>query len=255
MSADLARIVPTDFSSAKSKGLLGALGLRPKLTIANADSERDLVFLVALRRYDPRCELDWRAIATVYARCAGANAPACRVVGSHWELVGFQGADPRTDLNRAMGCLSLLQLLALKEERPELLTELLQLCNAQDQDWPLCCVAIGFTADAVQALRAGKLYKVINKRGAVLPVLHEYYFKKFTDFRDRLVKGEDRFEALNATRSKATKSNAKSAKSSKSAKSNAKLKAEPNDFDTIDEGRDELDQDANLAAFSRYAVA
>ena len=36
---------------------------------------------------------------------------AVPAMGPHWEKIGFQGLDPRTDLNRAMKMLSVLQVL------------------------------------------------------------------------------------------------------------------------------------------------
>ena len=34
---------------------------------------------------------------------------ACPVIGPHWEQIGFQGVDPRTDINRSMKMLAALQ--------------------------------------------------------------------------------------------------------------------------------------------------
>lgn len=33
----------------------------------------------------------------------------CPSIGRHWEVLGFQGGDPRTDLNRSGGLLNVLQ--------------------------------------------------------------------------------------------------------------------------------------------------
>lgn len=49
-----------------------------------------------------------RIIQTVYRRMTG-DKRACPDEGPHWDTVGFQGNDPRTDLNRSMGMFSLVQ--------------------------------------------------------------------------------------------------------------------------------------------------
>ena len=48
--------------------------------------------------------------------------------------------------------------------------------------WPLFCVSIGFTKDALQALRSGRLNKKCNKRNTVLGTLHELHRALFSDF-------------------------------------------------------------------------
>jgi hypothetical protein len=35
----------------------------------------------------------------------------CPINGGHWDRIGFQGLDPRTDINRSMKMLALLQVL------------------------------------------------------------------------------------------------------------------------------------------------
>jgi hypothetical protein len=39
----------------------------------------------------------------------GGGSTMCPRQGAHWEAIGFQGSDPRTDLNRSMKMLSVLQ--------------------------------------------------------------------------------------------------------------------------------------------------
>ena len=43
---------------------------------------------------------------------------ACAPVGSHWQTIGFQGVDPRTDI-RGCGMLGVLQVLYFKEQYPD----------------------------------------------------------------------------------------------------------------------------------------
>lgn len=39
----------------------------------------------------------------------GAGSLPCPPIGPHWDNIGFQGLDPRTDVNRSMKMLALLQ--------------------------------------------------------------------------------------------------------------------------------------------------
>ena len=92
----------------------------------------------------------------------------CAVGGPHWETVGFQQNDPTTDLNRSMGVLALVQALHLCETQPALARELM--AAAQDpmgRDWPFMCTGLGFTKQALVALRRGDVYRECNGRGEV----------------------------------------------------------------------------------------
>ena len=51
-----------------------------------------------------------------------------------------------------------------------------------DLSWPLFCVSIQFTREALQALRSGALNKYCNQKKAILPVLHELHKAQFLDF-------------------------------------------------------------------------
>ena len=76
------------------------------------------------------------------------NGPrSVKAFGGHWEEIGFQGNDPRTDLNRSMKLLSVLQALHWCEAQPELSRRLLTLCGERDRFGTntFMCIAIGFT--------------------------------------------------------------------------------------------------------------
>lgn len=133
-------------------------------------------------------------------RAAFAALPA---VGPHWERIGFQGLDPRTDLNRAMKMLAVLQMLHLVEAAPAFARRLFQQASdssllpaasinsqskgqgrlrAVDRSWPLMCVSIMLTKEALVALRSGTLNAEINKAKAVMPVLHDLHHALFAEF-------------------------------------------------------------------------
>ena len=217
MSRDLESIVPVEFP--KRSALSSLVSSKPKLTFENAAAERDFAFLVAKQAYDPAVAEHWRLISTIFKGFMPAsNKRPCVAIGGHWELVGFQGADPRTDLNRSMCCLALLQLLHLLEKSPKLARRAYRASVADDKDWPLACTSIAFTKASLQALRSGKLYKRCNALKAVLPALHEHHAAQFDELLARVNSGEDRFVALNGMRL---------GKKSKAAEKAAKVKKQP----------------------------
>lgn len=58
--------------------------------------------------YTPEEVMHRRLLQTIYRHMTGQKR-VCPDEGPHWDTVGFQGNDPRTDLNRSMGIFSLIQ--------------------------------------------------------------------------------------------------------------------------------------------------
>ena len=194
MSSDQGKITPTQPD--QRHVLKRIFKKRPNLKAP--DAERDFVFLVALQKYDPRVPVHWRMIHTVFRELTPKNKPVpCPTLGAHWVRIGFQGNDPRTDINRAMRCLALLQLLHLLEKERRLAGALFRAANQGGKDWPFACTSISFTRMAVQKLRSGKLNARCNALGGVLEALHECHAALFRDFLARIRSGQDRFCALN----------------------------------------------------------
>ena len=194
MSSDQGKITPTQPD--QRHVLKRIFKRRPGLKAP--DAERDFVFLVALQKYDPRVPVHWRMIHTVFRELTPKNKPVpCPTLGAHWVRIGFQGNDPRTDINRAMRCLALLQLLHLLEKERRLAGALFRAANQGGKDWPFACTSISFTRMAVQKLRSGKLNARCNALGGVLEALHECHAALFRDFLARIRSGQDRFCALN----------------------------------------------------------
>ena len=126
MSGDQGKITPTQPD--QRHVLKRIFKKRPNLKAP--DAERDFVFLVALQKYDPRVPVHWRMIHTVFRELTPKNKPVpCPTLGAHWVRIGFQGNDPRTDINRAMRCLALLQLLHLLEKERRLAGALFRAAN------------------------------------------------------------------------------------------------------------------------------
>jgi hypothetical protein len=72
------------------------------------EAQREVPFLIAQVPYDPSCPEHFLALQTIYKLLTG-NSIDCAPTGTHWDVIGFQGLDPCTDLNRSMGMLSILQ--------------------------------------------------------------------------------------------------------------------------------------------------
>ena len=75
-------------------------------------SSRDLnfPFLIAQIDFDPSVPPMLNMLLTIYNFCLeNYNGKNPAATGDHWEKIGFQGSDPRTDLNRSMKMLSVVQ--------------------------------------------------------------------------------------------------------------------------------------------------
>ena len=105
--------------------------------------------------------------------------------GTHWNLIGFQGLDPSTDLNRSMGVLSLYLTLSMIEGDPELAKKIYANSKREPGDWPFMCVCVGFTLDAVKSFRSGGLYQRANAVGSVISAIRDLFVGLFVEFLER----------------------------------------------------------------------
>lgn len=103
----------------------------PEFRSEQMRKERDAVFYMALQQLDTSVEVHERIIQTVYRRLTGQTEP-CPRYGSHWEVVGFQGNDPGTDL-RGSGMFGLLQIVAFLKSSTTLLTRIFALSRDERQ--------------------------------------------------------------------------------------------------------------------------
>jgi len=110
-----------------------------------------------------------RMLMTIFKALTGnARDPPRR--GGHWDLIGFQGADPATDL-RGVGILSLLNGLYLVTRRRAEAQRLYALSRG-DRDFPFMTVSINVTKICLEALRCGALTPAANARGSVVEAFH-----------------------------------------------------------------------------------
>uniref|UniRef100_A0A672T0U1 ELMO domain containing 3 n=1 Tax=Sinocyclocheilus grahami TaxID=75366 RepID=A0A672T0U1_SINGR len=120
-----------------------------------------------------------RVLQTIYRKltCTRADCPR---YGPHWENVGFQGADPATDL-RGTGFLGLMHTLYFVMD-PEILPlarEIYKLSQHPVQNFPFCVMSINMTRIALHALREEVLSKECNRRQQVVAVLNDFYVAMF----------------------------------------------------------------------------
>lgn len=183
--------------------------LTTKLSYGSHESDLPFPFLLAQVDYDPTDLVMRRMLVTIYLSLMFPLKTSCPIIGEHWDKIGFQGTDPRTDVNRSMKMLSVLQMLHLVEKYETFARNLCQLANTMsvpgsklDTSWPLFCVSIGFTKEALQSLRGGMLYKRCNKHKSVLLALHDFHRACFFDFTTRLAADPGTHMAIHLNKTK-----------------------------------------------------
>ncbi|XP_011712088.1 ELMO domain-containing protein 3 isoform X1 [Macaca nemestrina] len=177
--------------------------------------ERDLVLTIAQCGLDSQDPVHGRVLQTIYKKLTGSKFD-CALHGDHWEDLGFQGANPATDL-RGAGFLALLHLLYLVMDSKTLLMaqEIFRLSRHHIQllplglclpashtrlqmtgntvragvaaDWapppfqqfPFCLMSVNITHIAIQALREECLSRECNRQQKVIPVVNSFYAATF----------------------------------------------------------------------------
>eukprot|EP01032_Pedospumella_encystans_P023910 gene23910-27057_t len=109
--------LPLIVTHEETKG--GWFSTAPKpLSYEGSVEDLNLPFLIAQVDYDPQCTSHWQMLSTLYSffiRGVGDSELTLTTTSRNWERLGFQGSDPRTDLNRSMKMLSVLQMLSFIE--------------------------------------------------------------------------------------------------------------------------------------------
>merc|ERR1719183_415532 len=103
----------------------------------------------------------FRMLRTVYTKLTLHKW--CPSIGSHWEVLGFQAGDPRTDLNRSGGVLNVLHLFFFLTHHLELAKACFQLSQDDHQHFPFACISINITSLVIESLSAGRLSALCNK--------------------------------------------------------------------------------------------
>ncbi|XP_040314276.1 ELMO domain-containing protein 3 [Herpailurus yagouaroundi] len=141
--------------------------------------ERDLVLTIAQCGLDNQDPMHGRVLQTIYKKLTGSKLD-CALYGDHWEDLGFQGANPATDL-RGAGFLALLHLLYLVMDSKTLLMaqEIFRLSRHHIQQFPFCLMSVNITRIAIQALREECLSRECNRQQKVIPVVNSFYAATF----------------------------------------------------------------------------
>ncbi|XP_031238080.1 ELMO domain-containing protein 3 isoform X2 [Mastomys coucha] len=141
--------------------------------------ERDLVLTIAQCGLDSQNPTHCRVLQTIYKKLTGSKLD-CALHGDHWEDLGFQGANPATDL-RGVGFLALLHLLYLVMDSKTLLMaqEIFRLSHHHIQQFPFCLMSLNITRIAIQALREECLSRECNRQRTVIPVVNSFYAATF----------------------------------------------------------------------------
>lgn len=141
--------------------------------------ERDLVLTIAQCGLDSQDPMHGRVLQTIYKKLTGSKFD-CALHGDHWEDLGFQGANPATDL-RGAGFLALLHLLYLVMDSKTLLMaqEIFRLSRHHIQQFPFCVMSVNITRITIQALREECLSRECNRQQKVIPVVNSFYAATF----------------------------------------------------------------------------
>ncbi len=96
----------------------------------------------------------------------------------NWVLIGFQGANPETDI-RGSGMFGVLQVLYFAERFPKLTQHYLLMSIDPVQRFPLVVIMFGLTALSAEALREGRLTNLCNRKGSVIDIVNQFYAAAF----------------------------------------------------------------------------
>ncbi|KAJ7384392.1 ELMO domain-containing protein 3 [Desmophyllum pertusum] len=137
--------------------------------------ERNLIFALALCMFKNDEPMHNYVLQTIYKKLTGTKLD-CPRYGNHWELIGFQGLDPATDL-RGCGFLGLMTTLYLVtgHRTHGLALDIYKLSQHETQNFPFAIMSINITRIALQTLREEKLNKECNRRRQVLAIFVEFY--------------------------------------------------------------------------------
>ncbi|XP_075592726.1 ELMO domain-containing protein 3 isoform X2 [Balearica regulorum gibbericeps] len=154
--------------------LFGPPRLQPQL-----QGERELALAMAQCGLDDNERVHMRILQTIYKKLTRSRL-GCPRYGAHWEELGFQGADPGTDL-RGTGMLALMQMLffVMDAQTLPLAQEIFTLSQHETQNFPFCIMSVNITRIVLQALREERLSRECNRRQQVIAVLNDLYAAAF----------------------------------------------------------------------------
>lgn len=143
--------------------------------------ERDRVLVLIKTQFSFDQLLHMRMLRSIYSELTRDNVvPA---TGEHWEVIGFQGFDPRADLNRFGGIMNVIQLLFFCSSHKELVRSIFTLSQDSYQHFPLILLSLRLTKVVLDKFLDGSLSSLCNKHG-VLESINKLYVAAFVQFYD-----------------------------------------------------------------------
>ncbi|NXW62660.1 ELMD3 protein, partial [Eurystomus gularis] len=186
-TADLTECRKKVRATARGRGLAALLCclFAPPQLQAQLQEERELALAMAHCALDDNERVHMRILQTIYKKLTRSRL-GCPRYGVHWEELGFQGADPGTDL-RGTGMLGLMQMLffVMDSQTLPLALDIFKLSQHETQaaavlqNFPFCVMSVNITRIVLQALREERLSRECNRRQQVIAVLNNLYAAAF----------------------------------------------------------------------------
>eukprot|EP00744_Colponema_vietnamica_P011157 GILI01015699.1.p1 GENE.GILI01015699.1~~GILI01015699.1.p1 ORF type:complete len:290 (+),score=89.20 GILI01015699.1:779-1648(+) len=151
------------------------------------EAERDQIFAIAKLDFDDSDSVHHRVLQTIFKRLTG-NQVDCPRYGKHWELIGFQGEDPVTDL-RGLGMLGPLLMLAFLNEHEDMCKQIHRISRDEIQNFPFAATAINMAKVTIEALREGRLHQLCNRRSEVMTSVVSFFMGTYYDWYRRWKEG------------------------------------------------------------------
>ena len=133
-------------------------------------------------------------VKSIYRKLTGE--PSCRLIGHHWENIGFQGTDPKTDI-RGAGILGLVHILFFIDNFPKSSTMILKHSQAPKVEFPLAVKMFEYTILVLRLMREGRLYGLCNHNGNVLETSNQVYVSLFLRFMLTYIEGNHTLISMN----------------------------------------------------------
>lgn len=170
--------------------------------------ERDRVLVLLKTKFSFDEPIHMRMLRSIYFELTRDRVVSA--TGGHWEVIGFQGSDPRDDVNRFGGIFNVVQLLYFCSAYKGIIRSIFILSQDSYQNFPLCSVSINLTKLVIQRFLDGSLSSLCNKEG-VVEALNKLYVAAFVKFYDLWKRNKRTIKDFDNTLKEITKASGKPA--------------------------------------------
>jgi hypothetical protein len=122
--------------------------------------DKDLLLFLKFDKFDFNVIHHFRMLRTMYVKVT--RNKVCPSIGGHWQELGFQASDPRTDLNRSGCVLNILHMFYFFTHYFDIFKSTYLLAQDPEQNFPFACISINISGLVVNALLDGRLTKLCN---------------------------------------------------------------------------------------------